>query len=95
MSPNIPANVLRRFFIVSSASSVSAALREPCRANPPRAGVEPALGGAAVGAVLLVVLGAADAEDTVEAWDAVNGKCYLLQSHHVFTSKFFNGNKNI
>lgn len=66
MSPNIPANVLRRFFMVSSASSVRAALREPWRAKPPRPGVEPAEGAAAVGAVLLVVLGAADADDIVD-----------------------------
>lgn len=66
MSPNIPANVLRRFFMVSSASSVSAALRDPCRAKPPRPGVAVAEGAAAVGAALLEVVGAADTDDTVD-----------------------------
>lgn len=55
--------------MVSSASSVSAALREPCRAKPPRPPAEPE-GGAPLGAELLAVLGAADADDTVDDWDA-------------------------
>lgn len=64
MSPKIPAKVLRRFFMVSSASSVSAALREPWRAKPPRPLADD--DGAAPGAALLAVLGAADADDTVD-----------------------------
>lgn len=64
MSPKMPAKVLRRFFMVSSASSVSAALREPWRAKPPRPLADDA------GAALLAVLGAADADDTVDDWDA-------------------------
>lgn len=70
MSPKMPANVFRRFFMVSSASSVRAALREPCRAKPPRPAAEPAAG-AAPGAELLATLGAADADDTVDDWEAV------------------------
>lgn len=62
----MPANVFLRFFMVSSASSVSAALREPWRAKPPRPPAEPAAGGAAPGALPLAVLGAADADDTVD-----------------------------
>lgn len=67
----MPANVFLRFFIVSSASSVSVALKEPWRAKPPRP-LEDVEGwaGAAPGAELLAVLGAADADDTVEDWDA-------------------------
>lgn len=65
MSPNIPAKVLRRFFMVSSASSVRVALREPCRAKPPRLGAAP-VGGAADAGAELAVLGAADTDDTVD-----------------------------
>lgn len=61
--------------MVSSASSVSAALREPWRAKPPREGVPPAPAGAAVPvaapAAELVVLGAADADDTVDDWETL------------------------
>lgn len=44
ISPNIPANVLRRFFIVSSASSATEADKEPWRENPDRCGTSGALG---------------------------------------------------
>lgn len=67
MSPKMPAKVLRRFFMVSSASSVSAALSEPCRAKLLRAALA-ALGGAA-GAEPDAVLGAADVDDTVDDCD--------------------------
>lgn len=62
MSPKMPAKVLRKFFIVSSASSVRVALSDPCLAKPPRAVL------AAVGCCgpALAVLGAADADDTVD-----------------------------
>lgn len=69
ISPKIPAKVLRRFFIVSSASSVSVALSDPCRANPPRPDVDGAAG-PALGAELLAVLGAAEADDTLDDCDA-------------------------
>lgn len=62
--------------MVSSASSVRAALRDPWRANPPRPAAEPALAVAAAPgpAAELVVLGAADAEDTVDDCEAVSSR---------------------
>lgn len=62
--------------MVSSASSVRVALREPWRANPPRPPAEP---GAAAEVVLLAVLGAAEADDTDEDWDASNERSLLLR----------------
>lgn len=62
--------------MVSSASSVRAALREPCRAKPPRPPAEPA--GGAPGAELLAVLGAADADDTVDDWEAAKVFCVFI-----------------
>lgn len=70
MSPKMPANVLRRFFIVSSASSVRVALREPCLAKPPRVLVL-AVGAAGGCCPELAVLGAAEVDDTVDDWEAV------------------------
>lgn len=60
--------------MVSSASSVSAALSDPWRAKPPRPGALPGAAGAApgaAGAAGAVALGAADADDTVEDWESV------------------------
>lgn len=93
ISPKIPANVFRRFFMVSSASSVRAALREPWRAKPPRPPAE-AGAGTAPGAELLAVLGAAEADDTDDDWEAImcfqfNFSCF----YYFLLFLWYRGNK--